>query len=139
MAISLNTIELKETLNSTPATHNIMLIGKHGIGKSEILTAHFQKQGTRVVTLFLGQMSDPGDIIGLPSKIDTKDDKGNVLSQTHFTPPYWFPVDGKPIVLFLDELNRARPEILQTVMDLTLNRKLAGKALPESDDCLREM
>ena len=34
MAISLNTIELKETLNSTPATHNIMLIGKHGIGKS---------------------------------------------------------------------------------------------------------
>ena len=32
---------------------------------------------------------------------------------------------GKPIVLFLDELNRARPEILQTVMDLALNRKLA--------------
>ena len=54
MGISLNTIELKETLNSTPATHNIMLIGKHGIGKSEILTAHFQKQGTRVVVLFLG-------------------------------------------------------------------------------------
>ena len=44
---------------------------------------------------------------------------------------YWFPVDDKPIVLFLDELNRARPEILQTVMDLTLNRKLAGKALPK--------
>ncbi len=131
MAISLNTIELKETLNSTPATHNIMLIGKHGIGKSEILTAHFQKQGTRVVTLFLGQMSDPGDIIGLPTKLESTDGNGKKVSQTHFTPPYWFPVDGKPIVLFLDELNRARPEILQTVMDLTLNRKLAGKALPE--------
>lgn len=38
-------------------------------------------------------------------------------------PPYWFPVDGKPIVLFLDELNRARPEVLQTIMDLALNRK----------------
>ena len=35
-----------------------------------------------------------------------------------------------PVVLFLDELNRARPEVLQTIMDLTLNRKLAGKALP---------
>ena len=28
------------------------------------------------------------------------------------------------VALFLDELNRARPEILQTVMDLALNRKL---------------
>ena len=131
MAIMMNTTELKETLRITPAAQNIMLIGKHGIGKSEILTAYFQEQGMKVVTLFLGQMSDPGDIIGLPSKVETKDDKGNVISQTDFTPPYWFPVDGQPIVLFLDELNRARPEILQTVMDLTLNRKLAGKALPK--------
>lgn len=131
MAVTINVTELKETLGLTPSTHNIMLVGKHGIGKSEILTEHFQKEGMKVVTLFLGQMSDPGDIIGLPSKIETKDANGNVTSQTDFTPPYWFPVDGTPIVLFLDELNRARPEILQTVMDLTLNRKLAGKALPE--------
>jgi hypothetical protein len=46
-------------------------------------------------------------------------------------PPYWFPTDGKPVVLFLDELNRARPEVLQTIMDLTLNRTLAGRKLPE--------
>ena len=131
MAIKVNTIELKEILRLTPASQNIMLIGKHGIGKSEILTAYFQEQGMKVITLFLGQMSDPGDIIGLPSKVEAKDDKGNVTAQTDFNPPYWFPIDGQPIVLFLDELNRARPEILQTVMDLTLNRKLAGKALPE--------
>ena len=131
MAIKMNTTELKEALQLTPASQNIMLIGKHGIGKSEILTAYFQKQGMKVVTLFLGQMSDPGDIIGLPSKVEKKDAAGNATMQTDFMPPYWFPVDGRPIVLFLDELNRARPEILQTVMDLTLNRKLAGKALPE--------
>ena len=131
MAIKINTAELKEMLQLTPTSQNIMLIGKHGIGKSEILTSYFQEQGMKVVTLFLGQMSDPGDIIGLPSKVEIKDASGNVTAQTDFTPPYWFPVDGQPIVLFLDELNRARPEILQTVMDLTLNRKLAGKALPE--------
>ena len=77
----------------------------------------------KVVTLFLGQMSDPGDIIGLPNK----DDDG---LRTEFLPPYWFPIDDQPIVLFLDELNRARPEVLQTIMDLTLNRKLAGRSLP---------
>ena len=77
-----------------------------------------------VVPLFLGQMADPGDLIGIPSKnADT--------GKTEFMPPYWFPLDGKPIVLFLDELNRARPEILQTIMDLALNRTLAGRRLPD--------
>lgn len=131
MSIVLNTTDLKEMLSITPSAQNVMLVGKHGIGKSEILTDYFRQQGMKVVTLFLGQMSDPGDIIGLPSKVTTKDAAGNVTAQTDFTPPYWFPTDGQPIVLFLDELNRARPEILQTVMDLTLNRRLAGKALPE--------
>lgn len=131
MATVINSTELHEILNLTPTHHNIMLVGKHGIGKSEILTAYYRAKGIKVVTLFLGQMSDPGDIIGLPSKIEATDSQGNVKSVTDFTPPYWFPIDSNPIVLFLDELNRARPEILQTVMDLTLNRKLAGKTLPE--------
>ena len=131
MAIMINISELKDTLELTPSTQNIMLVGKHGIGKSEILTSYFNSKGMKVVTLFLGQMADPGDIIGIPSKVEKQDADGYATSQTDFTPPYWFPQDGKPIVLFLDELNRARPEVLQTVMDLTLNRKLAGKALPE--------
>ena len=131
MNVSINISELKKTLELTPSTQNIMLVGKHGIGKSEILTSYFNSKGLKVVTLFLGQMADPGDIIGIPSKVEKQDSAGKATSRTDFTPPYWFPQDGQPIVLFLDELNRARPEILQTVMDLTLNRKLAGKALPE--------
>lgn len=122
--ISVNITELKQLLEATPASHNIMLVGNHGIGKSEILTEFFREKGMPIVALFLGQMSDPGDLIGLPCK----DEK---TGKTDFMPPYWFPTDGNPIVLFLDELNRARPEILQTVMDLALNRKLAGKLLPE--------
>ena len=122
--ISVNITELKQLLEATPASHNIMLVGNHGIGKSEILSEYYGSLGMPVVALFLGQMSDPGDLIGLPCK----DEK---TGKTDFMPPYWCPTDGKPIVLFLDELNRARPEILQTVMDLALNRKLAGKLLPE--------
>lgn len=122
--ISVNITELKQLLEATPASHNIMLVGNHGIGKSEILTEFFREKGMPVVALFLGQMSDPGDLIGLPCKEEK-------TGKTDFMPPYWFPTDGNPIVLFLDELNRARPEILQTVMDLALNRKLAGKLLPE--------
>jgi len=122
--IRVNTTELIQLLEMTPAHHNLMLVGRHGIGKSEILTEFFSKKGLPVVALFLGQMADPGDLIGIPSKNEQ-------TGKTDFMPPYWFPLDGKPIVLFLDELNRARPEILQTIMDLALNRKLAGKQLPE--------
>jgi hypothetical protein len=121
MNVSVNIEELKHILDRTPAEQNIMLTGRHGIGKSEILTAYFAEKGMKVVALFLGQMSDPGDLIGLPDKSG---------DSTVFRPPYWFPKDGKPIVLFLDELNRARPEVLQTIMDLALNRKLAGRTLP---------
>ena len=119
-----NITELLQILDIMPAEQNIMLVGNHGIGKSEILTDYYAAKGMPVVALFLGQMSDPGDLIGIPSKNEQ-------TGKTDFMPPYWFPIDGRPIVLFLDELNRARPEILQTIMDLALNRKLAGRPLPE--------
>ena len=122
--VNINTTELRALLDLTPAEQNIMLVGNHGIGKSEILTEYFSEKGMTVVPLFLGQMSDPGDLIGIPNRNDA-------TGKTEFMPPYWFPLDGKPIVLFLDELNRARPEVLQTIMDLALNRKLAGQSLPE--------
>ena len=122
--INITTTELLSLLDITPTDQNLMLVGNHGIGKSEILTEYFSGKGMKVVPLFLGQMSDPGDLIGIPNRNDT-------TGKTEFMPPYWFPLDGKPVVLFLDELNRARPEVLQTIMDLALNRTLAGRKLPD--------
>ncbi len=122
--IKIDLKSLEYVLEVTPSEQNVMLVGRHGIGKSKILENYYETRGISVITLFLGQMSDPGDLIGLPEK-DLK------VGRTDFLLPYWFPTDNKPVVLFLDELNRARPEVLQTIMDLTLNRKLAGKRLPE--------
>lgn len=124
MPIRINARELLQILDDTPLSQNILLVGRHGIGKSEILTAYYAGRGLSMVALFLGQMSDPGDLIGLPRR----DDAGG---HTVFMPPYWWPLDGRPVALFLDELNRARPEILQSVHDLALNRALAGRRLPE--------
>ncbi len=120
--ISINTAQLLDILTYTPPSQNILLVGRHGIGKSEILSHYFRVRGEHVVTLFLGQMADPGDLIGLPDRREGK---------TSFLAPQWWPQeDEKPVVLFLDELNRARPELLQAVMDLCLSRRLAGRALP---------
>lgn len=123
MAIRIDAQELRDVLRLTPPEQNLMLIGKHGIGKSEIIVEFYRQRKMKVVPFFLGQMSDPGDLIGLMHK---EEETGRSV----FLPPYWWPIDGQPIVLFLDELNRARPELLQAVQDLALNKTLAGKRLP---------
>ncbi len=123
-ATKINARELADILDHTPSSQNVMLVGRHGIGKSQIVTSHFAARDMTVVPFFLGQMSDPGDLIGLFHKDEE-------TGRSVFLPPFWWPTDETPIVLFLDELNRARPEILQTVMDLVLNKTLAGKKLPE--------
>src|SRR4051794_29180271 len=125
MAIKIDAGELREVLRQTPPEQNILLVGRHGIGKSEIITAFFREERKLpVVAFFLGQMSDPGDLIGLLHKDEE-------TGRSVFLPPYWWPTDGKPVALFLDELNRARPEVLQSVHELALNKTLAGKRLPE--------
>jgi hypothetical protein len=125
MAIRIDVRELLEVLRLTPPEQNVMLVGKHGLGKSEIIRRFYeQERHMKVVAFFLGQMSDPGDLIGLMHKDEQ-------TGRSVFLPPYWWPVDGRSIVLFLDELNRARPEILQSVHELALNKTLAGKRLPE--------
>jgi MoxR-like ATPase len=125
MAIRVDAKELLEVLRLTPREQNVTLLGKHGIGKSEIIRRFYEhERRMTAVAFFLGQMSDPGDLIGLMHKDEA-------TGRSIFLPPYWWPVDGKPIVLFLDELNRARPEILQSVHELALNKTLAGKRLPD--------
>ena len=61
--MTINSTQLQFILDNTPSDQNIMLVGKHGIGKSRILEHYFSQKGQKVVTLFLGQMSDPGDLI----------------------------------------------------------------------------
>jgi hypothetical protein len=123
LAVRVDVDELNELLAVTPPDQNIMLVGRHGIGKSQTIAEFYRRKGIPVIAFFLGQMSDPGDLIGLMHKDEATD-------RSEFLPPYWWPTDDQPIVLFLDELNRARPEILQSVMELALNKTLAGKRLP---------
>ena len=129
MLTTINKQELLDIFELTPSAQNIMIAGKHGIGKSEIVKEFFEVRGKKVVTMFCSQAADPGDIIGLP-KYDEETGK------TIFALPWWFPTDNTPVVLFLDELNRARPEILQVVMDLALSRKIVGRSLPEGSQII---
>lgn len=128
--------ELINIIDATPCDQALLLKGIHGVGKSESIKKYMEERGYRMVTLFLGQAADAGDIIGLPTRIEktVKDKDGNIIDQyfvTDFAPPKWWPMDmNEKVVIFLDEINRGKPEIMQAVMDLTLNRKLNGRSLP---------
>lgn len=107
-----------------PAATSILLRGPHGIGKSQVVRQVAgilaEQEGIRdfeVVDRRLSQMSE-GDMIGLPST------DGEV---TRFNPPEWYKhACNKPVCLFLDELNRATPEVMQAAFQIVLDRELNG-------------
>jgi hypothetical protein len=109
-----------ETASRLPANISLMVRGPHGIGKSQIFKQVADNLGLELVDRRLSQMTE-GDLIGLPELTD---------GVTRFCPPDWFMDCCKnPRALLLDEYNRATPEVLQTAMQITLDRELNGHKL----------
>jgi len=100
----------------------VMIHGLHGIGKSQAVKQFAEENGLQFIDRRLSQM-DSGDLIGLP------DLSGDV---TEFKTPAWLPRDkDSKGILFLDEINRARRDVLQGVFQLVLDRQLGDYVLPE--------
>jgi hypothetical protein len=125
--MSMNGMEIKaflETASILPADTSVLIRGNHGIGKSQIVRTLSKFFSLEVIDRRLSQMCE-GDMIGLPSL-----DEGT----TKFNPPDWYMLACKtPKVLFLDEINRATPEIMQAAFQIILDRELNGfKLHPKS-------
>ena len=98
----------------------VLLRGRHGIGKSQVVYQLAANAGLPVVERRASQMTE-GDLVGLPSV------EGN---RTSFNPPDWFKqACEEPVVLFLDEVDRATLEVRQGIFELTDSRKLNGHNL----------
>jgi midasin (ATPase involved in ribosome maturation) len=113
-----------ETVPGLPADISIMVRGPHGVGKSQIFKQIADKLGLELIDRRLSQMTE-GDLLGLPELAD---------GVTRFCPPDWYMAACKaPKVLLLDEYNRGTPEVIQTAMQITLDRELNGwKLHPET-------
>ena len=98
----------------------VLLRGRHGIGKSTVVYQYAAQQNMEVVERRASQMTE-GDLVGLPSIDD---------NSTTFNPPDWFKAAcDRPVVLFLDEVDRATLEVRQGIFELTDSRKLNGHTL----------
>ena len=98
----------------------VLLRGRHGVGKSQVVYQIAKQMDLPVVERRASQMTE-GDLVGLPSI------EGN---RTSFNPPDWFKqACEEPVVLFLDEVDRATLEVRQGIFELTDSRKLNGHYL----------
>jgi hypothetical protein len=127
---SMSIATLKKVALCLPPSRSVLLRAGHGVGKSKVvrqISAKIRKQlfekkaikdpvnGYPVIDIRLGQRSE-GDVIGLPST------DGRV---TRFNPPNWYRMAcDEPCCLFLDELNRATPEVMQAAFQIALDHEL---------------
>lgn len=102
------------------AKYPVLIRGRHGIGKSELVYQTAKTLGLPVVERRASQMTE-GDLLGLP-----KVEKG----VTKWLAPEWLHTAcTKPVVLFLDEVDRATMEVRQGIFELCDSRKIAGQVL----------
>ncbi|MCY3018594.1 MAG: DUF4832 domain-containing protein [Planctomycetota bacterium] len=97
----------------------VLLIGPSGIGKTEIVERTAKELGIGCCP-FDTTITDPVDLIGLPLING---------ATVRYVPPEILPTSGNGL-LFLDELNRARREMLNASLQLICSRRLNTYHLP---------
>lgn len=106
-----------------------MLWGPHGVGKSAIVKQVADAVGYRLVVMILSQ-KEAVDVAGV---LYTYQDETLGMSVTSAHPPIWFAdalKNGK-LILFMDEFNMARREVLNAAFELVLDRRLNNTKLPD--------
>ena len=110
--------------------HVPLLVGPHGIGKSELVKQYAKENNLHCEVLILSLM-DESDLLGIPYKVDRDD-----IVYTSWAAPVWLSriieahKNGQRSVLLLDELNRAPASVLGASLQLILDKRLNDHVLP---------
>jgi len=109
-------------------------IGLHGIGKSAVMYQYASANGYEVVEIRVGLMADAGDLVGIQEFLKCKN-TGEALSTRHVLPDWFMKAvvqiseagaNQKPVIIFIDELNRGHKDLLQAIFELVYDRSLKG-------------
>ena len=98
----------------------VLVIGRHGIGKSQLLEQAAKALGIDCIVRDLSLM-EPPDLVGLPYQRD---------GRTVYAPPSFLPSRGKGLLVF-EELNRCEKYMLAPCLQLLTARKLNDYVLPK--------
>lgn len=106
----------------------ILIRGRHGIGKSEVVYQIARDLKLPVIERRVSQMTE-GDLLGLPAANVVE--IGGKRATTWDAPDWLLTACAQPVVLFLDEVDRGTTEVRQGIFELTDSRKIAGVTLHE--------
>jgi len=101
---------------------NLMTFGPAGIGKTEMAMQACKEEGYRFVYLNLSVLEAP-DMVGLPQVQDGK---------TSYAPPETIPLrddNQKKVVLLVDEVDKAKPELQNPCLELFQFRAMNGREM----------
>ena len=115
--------QLKQLLrNNIRQGSNLMTFGAAGTGKTEMAMQACHEEEIDYVYLNLSVLEAP-DLIGLPI-IDEE------TRTTKYALPDMLPTgEGKPVVLLVDEADKAKPEMQNPMLELFQFRKINGRPL----------
>ena len=114
--------------------------GETGIGKSAGVEQAAKELGYNLLDIRLSQV-DSVDIRGMPyvSKYKYTDADGTVLTDSDdsalgYHKPEWFKdvFFKENTIVFLDEINRARPDVLQAIFEFCYDRSIGQEKIPDS-------
>lgn len=146
----MNVTQTKFTLKYQPPRKSVLIIGRHGIGKSQVVAQSAAERSTELKKPFgfldirLSQR-EVGDIIGMPRAVETFDvtrysyvdgksvKVGETIKNVTINDlPTWFPTDPESYgYIFIDELDRASRDVQQAAFELVLDYRLNFHELPQ--------
>jgi len=145
----MNVLLTKRTIKCLPPKHSVLLRGRHGIGKSEVIRqccielSELTGKPYQFIDIRLSQR-EVGDIIGMPKSVaqfpfrrtlykggKAVQDEVILNNVMVHDLPVWFPRDPNSCgFLFLDEIDRANREVSQSGFELVLDYRLNLNPLP---------
>ncbi len=141
-------MNLKNVKKSLPVLLNVgitpLLVGDAGIGKTESVEQFCKENGYKMIPIRLGQLSDASDLLGL---CDFKvNDEGKKVATNFLAPNYLHEAleaakNGQKFIIFLDEINRAHKDLLQSVFELVYDKRIScnGFHVPEGSGIIAAM
>jgi hypothetical protein len=114
-----NATQIIALAKAVPPNIALLIKGETGVGKSAITHTLARALGLPAIDLRLS-LRNEGDMIGLPDQRASQE-----RGVTCFAPPAWLMrACNEPVLLFLDEFNRAEKQVQNAAFQLVLDRQL---------------
>lgn len=109
--------------------YNVLFEGRPGVGKTSIIHEAFTKNGLKYKYFSASTMDPWTDLVGIPKTIEVTDYNGQKVQAVDLIPPADL-VINKYDAIFIDELNRAPPKVLNALMEVLQFKSINGKPVP---------